>query len=82
MAPSQPTLPPESRAILEQGQALQMQLDQITKTLATVQEQAMIVERVIGMRESLEATAEEEMLKLKPAVKPALERLPEGAGGI
>ena len=77
MAPSQPTLPPEARAILEQGQALQMQLDQITETLATVQEQAMDVERVIEMRESLEAAAEEEMLKLKPDVKPALERLPE-----
>lgn len=75
--PSLESMPPEIQALIEEGQETQAKLQELSAKLSTIQEQALSIEKIVALRESLEDAAEAAILKEAPDAKATLERLPE-----
>ena len=69
-------MPPEIQALIQEGQEAQGKLQELSAKLSTIQEQALSVELVVTLRDSLEKAAEEAIIEGAPEMESTLERLP------
>ena len=74
--PSLESMPPEIQALVQEGQEAQGKLQELSAKLSNIQEQALSVELVVTLRDSLEKAAEAAILEGAPEMKSTLERLP------